>query len=168
LLAESPRITGTVLQAVGICRRQVWFLTHSISADQDNDLLMLGRIIDQNSYSRERHQALFGNNKFDFMQTKDGTLVISEIKKSSRAEKASILQLAHYLYELEKEGITAKGLLLYPEEKKRMEVALDDRTRHDLEKNYEEIRAIARSTAPEPLAENKYCRQCAYSEYCWS
>lgn len=157
-----------ILQAFGICNRQVWFLTHGILANQDNDLLTLGRIIDQNTYSRKKHQVLLGNNKLDFMEKIDGTLIISEVKKSSTAEKASILQLAHYLYELEKEGITAKGLLLYPKEKKHTDVVLDDKIRCILDQSYEKIKRIAESQAPEELTKNKYCSQCAYSEYCWS
>ena len=102
------------------------------------------------------------------MQNIDGTLVISEIKKSSKSEKASILQLAHYIYELEKEGITAVGLLLYPKEKKRTEVILDEQMRRDLDQNYEKIKHIAENQAPEELTKNKCCSQCAYSEYCWS
>lgn len=83
MLSEKARITGMILQAYGICHRQVWFLTHSIFADQENELLSLGRIIDENSYAREKHQVKFGGNKFDFMQNKDGVLIVSEIKRAA-------------------------------------------------------------------------------------
>lgn len=165
--AENPRINGMIIQAHGICTRQVWLLAHSIFADQTNEYLALGRLIDQNSYAREKHQVTFGDNRFDFMDDKSGTLVISEIKKSSRAEKASRLQLAHYLYELEKEGITAKGVLLYPKEKKRTEVLLSDELREELERVYADIRKISAMPVPPALQECRYCAKCAYAEYCW-
>ena len=168
MLSEKTRINGTILQAYEICHRQAWFLAHSIFTSQDNELLSLGRLIDQNSYSREKHHISFGDNKIDFLQQKDGMLVVSEIKKSSRAEKASILQLAHYLYELEKEGFAASGVLLYPKEKKRTEVVLTDALRRQLDAAYAEIEKISASETPPSLTKCKYCAKCAYGEYCWS
>ena len=136
MYSEPVRIGGTLLWYYAICHREVWLMARGINADQTNENLTIGRLIDQNSYAREKHQVAFGDNKFDFIDDKSGTLVISEIKKSSRAEKASRLQLAHYLYQLEKEGITAKGVLLYPKEKKRTEVFLSDELRNELERVY--------------------------------
>lgn len=124
IFSESARISGTLVWYYGICRREVWMMARGIESDQDDEYLTLGRLIDQNTYAREKHQVAFGDSKFDFMQSKDGALVISEVKKSSRAERASTLQLAHYLYELKKEGIEATGVLLFPTEKKRTEVRL--------------------------------------------
>ena len=168
MLSDKAKITGMILQAYGICHRQVWFLTHSIFADQENELLSLGRIIDENSYAREKHQIKFGGNKFDFMQNKDCVLIVSEINKSSRAEKASILQLAHYLYELEKEGIASAGVLLYPTEKKRTDVILTEELKSTLDKSYAVIEKLSLSEKPPKLSPCKYCKKCAYGDYCWS
>lgn len=52
--------------------------------------------------------------------------MVAEVKKSSRSFDAAQLQLGHYLYELEKQGQHAKGLLLFPKERRREEVLLDD------------------------------------------
>lgn len=165
--SENVRISGMILQAYCICHRQTWLLVHSIFTEQDNELLSLGRLIDQDSYAREKHQISFGGNKFDFMNDQNGTLVISEIKKSSRAEKASTLQLAHYLYELEKEGIKAVGVLLYPKEKKRTDIILTEELKNTLEDAYCKIKEISQSYVP-PLPLNcRFCTKCSYSDYCF-
>ncbi len=52
-----------------------------------------------------------------------------KLKKSSKFEEASKIQLLYYLRELEKAGINAKGgVLLYPEERKRIDVELTRET----------------------------------------
>jgi CRISPR-associated exonuclease Cas4 len=146
----------------------VWYLAHSIYADSSNDYLALGRLIDQNTFMREKHQIAFGDNKFDFMQDKDGALVVSEVKKSSRAERSAILQLAHYLYALRKEGIEAKGVLHFPTEKKRVDVVLTDDLISELESIYSAIVTMTSKEAPPLAVSSKYCSKCAYAEYCWS
>ena len=166
--SEKSAIGGTLLWYYSICRREVWLMARKIVPEERNEDIAIGRLIDQNSYSREKHQISFRDNKLDFLQQKDGMLVVSEIKKSSRAEKASMLQLAHYLYELEKEGFAASGVLLYPKEKKRTEVVLTDALRRQLDAAYAEIEKISASETPPSLTKCKYCAKCAYGEYCWS
>ena len=124
--------------------------------------------MDQNSYARERHQAAFGDDKFDFMQSDEEGVVICEVKKSSRAEASARRQLAHYLYDLQKAGIAAKGLLMFPTEKKRVEVELTDELKAELDAVYAAIHRLAEADVPPPAKEGKYCRKCAYAEYCWS
>ncbi len=167
MLSECARIGGTLLWYYSICHRQVWLMSRSVNPEQNNENLSLGRLIDRNSYAREKHQIVFGDNKFDFMTDKNGTLVVSEVKKSSRAEKASSLQLAHYLYELEKEGIHAAGVLLYPTEKKRTEVTLTEEIKEKLDTVYQEIKSISESQYPPIPLYGKFCSKCAYAEYCF-
>ena len=167
MFSEPVNVNGHLVQAFGICKRQAWLLGHSVSADQSNDFLALGRLIDRNSYARERHQVAFGDNKFDFVQGANGEMVVCEVKKSSRAERSARLQLAHYLYDLRKAGIEARGVLMFPTEKKRVEVVLTDELASELDSVYAGIEELVRKDAP-PAAEScKYCRKCAYAEYCW-
>jgi CRISPR-associated exonuclease Cas4 len=166
--SEAIRINGSLMQAWAICRIQMWYLAHGIHADQDDDYLALGRLIDQNTFTREKHQIAFGDNKFDFMQDRDGTLIVSEVKKSSRAERSAILQLAHYLYALRKEGVEAKGALHFPTEKKRTDVILTDDLISELESIYSDIVKLTSQESPPPAEWSKYCSKCAYAEYCWS
>ena len=167
MFSEPVNVNGYLVQAFWICKRQVWLLGHSVSAEQSNDFLALGRLIDRNSYARERHQVAFEDNRFDFVQGTDGDLVVCEVKKSSRAERSARLQLAHYLYDLRKAGIEARGVLMFPTEKKRVEVVLTDELMAELDATYDEIGALVRQDAPPAAASCKYCGKCAYAEYCW-
>jgi len=143
-------------------------MARGIEPDRQHDDLLLGRLLDRSSYSRDNHDVQEGNSRFDIVREKDGVLVIGEVKKSSRAKEASRMQLAHYLYELSKEGIKAEGELLFPKEKKREHVILDDVLKDLLDKAYGEIKIIAESHQPPPLRLTGFCKKCAYSEWCWS
>ena len=166
--SEKARIGGTLVWYWSICHRQVWLMARGVEPDREDESLSLGRLIDQNSYARERHQVGFGGNKFDFIQSADGRTVVCEVKKSSRAEKSARLQLAHYLYDLQKAGNDAKGLLLFPTEKKRLEVELTDELKHELDAIYLEIERLSALSAPPSAERCKYCGKCAYAEYCWA
>lgn len=167
MFSELVKVNGYLVQAFSICRRQVWLLARGVTAEQSNESLALGRLVDQNSYARERHQVGFGDNKFDFVQGADGELVVCEVKKSSRAERSARLQLAHYLYDLQKTGIEARGVLMFPTEKKRVEVELTDALKAELDCVYAEIESLAQRNVPPPAEHCKYCGKCAYAEYCW-
>ncbi|MCK9221766.1 MAG: CRISPR-associated protein Cas4 [Limnochordia bacterium] len=168
LYSEDPRIGGTVVWYYMICPRQVWFITRGIEPNQDDDLLLMGRIIDQTTYRRDKHSVVFGDNRFDIVRQQDGALVIAEVKKSSKSIEAARLQLAHYLYELENEGFNAKGLLQFPTERRTEEVILDERLRNQLEEAYYQIQIISKATSPPVLEKRGYCKSCAYVQWCWS
>lgn len=165
--SERARVGGTLVWYWSICTRQVWLMARGIEPEPKDEFLALGRLVDQNSYARERHQVGFGDNKFDFVQGADGDLVVCEVKKSSRAERSARLQLAHYLYELQKAGIEARGVLMFPTEKKRVEVELTDEAIAELDSIYAEIEALVRRASPPAAEFCKYCGKCAYAEYCW-
>ena len=167
VFSEDARIGGTLVWYWSICGRQVWLMARGIEPEPRDEFLALGRLIDQNSYARERHQVAFEDNRFDFVQGTDGDLVVCEVKKSSRAERSARLQLAHYLYDLQKAGIEARGVLMFPTEKKRVEVVLTDELMAELDATYDEIGALVRRDAPPAAASCKYCGKCAYAEYCW-
>ncbi len=48
------RITGSMVQAYTVCPRQAWLTSRQICPDEDNVYLALGRLIDQQSYGREK------------------------------------------------------------------------------------------------------------------
>jgi len=167
-LSESPRIGGTLVWYYSICKREVWLMCRGIEPERRDENLSIGRLIDTGSYSREKHSITLGDNKFDFIREKEGTVVVAEIKKSSRTLAASALQLKHYLYELEKEGVNAEGELLVPKEKKKLSVVLDDESRKELDGIYLEIDSIGKQLQPPKAVKCKYCSKCAYREWCWS
>jgi CRISPR-associated exonuclease Cas4 len=166
--SELPRIGGTLVWYYSICKREVWLMCRGIEPERQDESLVLGRLVDANSYGSERHSINFGNSQFDIVRGKGETLVVAEIKKSSRSVEASTLQLKHYLYELEKEGINAEGELLFPKEKKKISVILDDDSRKQLDQIYSEIIEIGKMAKPPNVSRCRYCSKCAYREWCWS
>lgn len=160
-------ITATIYRIYDICKRQVWLFSREVIPNQDDDYLVLGRMIHENSYKRVKKEIVIDGCKFDLMDTKNGKTILGEIKKSSRALESSIKQLKYYLYILRKKGMYYSGEIRVPKEKKRIKVELTDIDIEHIEKELEEIRILIEEELPN--AERiKYCSKCAYNEFCWS
>ena len=162
------KITGTLIWYYYICKREVWLMAHEINPFQDNAFLEIGRILGEESYSREKKEIEAGHIKIDMIRKRDGTIVVAEIKKSSRFEKAAKMQLLYYLYRLKKDGINVHGELLIPSEKKRFPIELTKEYEEKLEKDIKEIREILMMNIPPELVKIPFCRRCAYREFCWA
>jgi len=160
-------ITGTLIWYYYICRREVWLMAHELHPNQEDPFLEIGRLIHQESYSREKKEIELGNIKIDLLKRADGEFVIGEIKKSSRFEGPAKMQLAYYLYQLKKHGISARGELLIPKEKKKVSVELTDEIVEKLKTAIAEIREIISKENPPLPKKIPFCRNCAYREFCW-
>lgn len=165
---DKDNINGTLMWYYKICKREVWLMSRNIIPDQKDTNIDIGKFIHETVYSRNKKEIEFGNVKFDVLLNTKGSLVIGETKKTSKFQEASQMQLLYYLRELKKAGINAKGVLLYPEEKKRVEVELTEDNILELEKAENEIISIINSEIPPPVIKNKYCRSCGYREYCYA
>jgi CRISPR-associated exonuclease Cas4 len=161
-------INGTLFWYYMICPREVWLMKRNIVPDQKDTNIDLGRFIHEVSYSRNKKEIDFGHVKFDVLISHGKEMVIGETKKSSKFQKASRMQLLYYLKVLRDAGIKANGVLLYPEEKKRVEVELDLEGELELQKVEEKIIEILILSTPPPVKKNPYCRKCGYREYCYS
>jgi len=162
------RITGTLIQCYCICPRQLWLMSRQLVPDQDNPYIEIGRLIDHESYSRERKKLHFDNVVIDLVKRSDGELVVGEIKKSSKAWQSARMQLAFYLYKLKENGIDARGELFFPEERKRVAVDLTPELEEELEGIFRSIQSIVGQTKAPPAKKIGYCKNCAYREFCWS
>ncbi|MEW6172346.1 MAG: CRISPR-associated protein Cas4 [Bacillota bacterium] len=160
-------VSGTLIWYYYICPREVWLITHQLTPDQDDTNVALGRFIDETSYAREKKQLVVGSSKIDVYRFADGKLVVGEVKKSSRYRKSARMQLAFYLKELAAHGIEARGELRFPKEKIREEVVLDSTVMAELEKAEQEILKLVDMEKPPAPAKNRFCKKCAYAEFCW-
>jgi len=74
-------VNGTLVWYYYICKRQVWLLSRSISSDQENELLLLGKHISKIFLKRNkisRKEILVDNRiRIDFLKDK----IVAEIKK---------------------------------------------------------------------------------------
>lgn len=165
---DESKVNGTLMWYYTICKREVWMMSRNIVPDQKDTNIDIGRFIHETAYDRNKKEIEFGNVKFDvLLKTKD-ELVIGETKKTSKFQDASQMQLLYYLRELKKAEINAKGVLLYPEERKRIEVELTEENILVLEEAEREIEIIMNNEIPPPVIKNKYCRSCGYREYCYA
>jgi len=161
-------VTGTLIWYYHICHREVWLMAHNVVPDQDNANIDLGRFIHEDSYRREKKEISFGNIKLDIVRKGKDGLVIGEVKKSSKFEASARMQLGYYLAELDKAGIKAKGELFFPKEKKREIVELTEDLKAQLDSAVRDILRIAYLDRPPEPVKIKFCRNCAYAEFCWS
>jgi CRISPR-associated exonuclease Cas4 len=113
-------IAPSIYNAFNICPRQAWLLSRQLTADQQNTYLDIGRLISEESFSREKKEIYIPDlaAKIDYVKKRDGEFFVAEVKKSSATMQSGIMQLKYYLYLLDKKGIQAKGLIKIPKEKK--------------------------------------------------
>jgi len=160
-------VNGTLIWYYYICKREVWLIGHGIEPEQEGDFISLGRHIHESFYKRRKKELGIDNRiKIDILP---GRKVIGEIKKSSRFVESARMQVAFYLYYMKKEkGIEMEGLLLVPEERKRVKVKLTEELERKVEKAIGEIKSILKLKRPPPAVKVNYCKKCAYREMCWA
>lgn len=167
-VASDLRVTGTLMWYYYVCKRQIWLMAHQINPDEDDPNIAYGRFLQRVSYGREKKETAVGSSRFDIVQQRDGTIVVSEVKKTSRHEKSATMQLLFYLKELHKRGIEAKGELRFPEEKRRKPVVLTDEALREISKAEAHIIELIQYDLPPAPAKIRLCRNCGYAEFCWS
>lgn len=167
-LVVMPMINGALIQSYTICKRQAWLMAHQIIPDQEHPYIEIGRFIDEESYERDRKKINFENVVIDLIRSEGEDLVVGEVKKSSRAEDSARLQLAFYLFKLKEKGINARGLLLFPDERKKLPVELNPELEKELEKILKDIEKIILKEYPPPFKKIGYCKNCGYREFCMS
>ncbi len=143
-------------------------MSHEITPDQDNPFLEIGRVIEEHFYKREKKFFNLDEMKIDLIRKEKENLLICEVKKSSRHEKSIIMQIAFYLLKLKENGISAKGEILIPKERKKINVELTRDIEMELLKSISEIQSIILLEYPPVKEKIKFCTHCAYREFCWS
>ena len=124
---QNLNIQGIKINYYFICKRKLWLFSKGITMEQENDRVMSGKIIHENSYKREKNREILVDNliRLDIVN-KD---YVREIKISSKMESADKMQLYYYLYYLKRLGIEKKGVLNYVKERKIEEIELtEDKT----------------------------------------
>lgn len=131
-----------------------------------SDLVNIGKIIDEQSYSREKKQILIDDKiNIDFLED---WKVIHEVKKSDKLEKASIWQVKYYIYTLREKGVNIeKGILDYPSLRRRTEVLFCQEDRELMRIKLEEIERVIESEHPVKVDKKPYCSKCSYHDMCY-
>ena len=160
------KVTGVMVYYYFVCKRKLWFFCHQINMESGNEDVMLGKILDDNSYQRDdKHINIDDVINIDFIREEKE---LHEVKKSRVLEEAGVWQLKYYLYYLQKRGVVdLKGKIDYPLLKKTMKIELYDKDIKEIERIIEEISVIKRAELPPALLESKVCRKCAYFDLCF-
>lgn len=134
--------------------------------EHSSDLVNMGKIIDETSYSREKKNILIDETiNIDFL--KDWK-VIHEVKKSRKIEEASKWQIKYYMWVLKHKGVAIeKGILDYPLLRKRENVFLEEEDEKQIEEILEDIQRIVNLKLPPDKVNKAVCKKCAYYELCY-
>ena len=159
-------ITGVMIYYYFICERKLWYFANEINMEQNSELVSIGKILDEGSYTREKKNILIDNTiNIDFI--KNGA-VLHEVKKTKALEEAGSWQVKYYMYYLENKGlknITAK--IDFPLLRETKEITLEQEDREILENVIKNIEEIARKDKPSKPIGQKICKKCAYYDLCY-
>ncbi|MEM2582753.1 MAG: CRISPR-associated protein Cas4 [Candidatus Thermoplasmatota archaeon] len=169
MLSSEALFTGTQINYYIVCPTKLWLFTHQLSMEVASEDVQIGKFIHETSYSREKKDVIIDNKiGIDFIREGE-KLIICEIKKSKRIEKAHRYQLYYYLYYLKKvkriENV--EGRILYPTRKEAEIIVFNEEIMKEIEEILEEIRKIISFSQPPEPTKKAYCRKCAYFEFCW-
>ncbi|SHK10240.1 CRISPR-associated exonuclease Cas4 [Hathewaya proteolytica DSM 3090] len=163
---ELLKVQGIKINYYYICKRKLWLYTKGITMENNSDRVMSGKLVHENSYTREKHKEVMVDDmlKLDILDSEH----VREVKISSKMKKADEMQVYYYLYYLRKLGIERKGIINYVKEKRQEEVELDDEIVEEIEKTLIDINQINTSKNPPKMPKLPYCKKCAYYEFCFS
>ena len=159
-------ITGVMIYYYFVCKRKLWYFTNEINMETENENVMLGKLLDENSYKKDDKQINIDNViNIDFIREHRE---LHEVKKSRAIEEAGIWQVKYYLYYLNKRGVSdLKAKIDYPLIKKNVVVELTQEDELRLEEIIREIIEINNQLLPPDFESKKICNKCAYHDLCF-
>lgn len=157
---------GIHVQYYFVCHRKLWLYGKNLGFEEESEKVLDGKMLHEKAYKRANKKELMISDDFK-IDVLDGEYV-REVKLSSKMTKADRYQLLYYLYQLKKRGLIRKGLVSYTKEKKTEEIILTKEDENELEKIEVHIKKILNSPTPPKLIKKKYCRSCAYYDFCFT
>ncbi len=160
------RITGAMFYYYFVCKRKLWYFCNEIQMESFDENVILGRILDENSYKRdEKSVQIDGTINIDFVE-KNG--VIHEVKKSRKIEQAGIWQLKYYIWYLKQKGVeNIKGEMDYPALKQKLDICLTEDDERYIKEVLREIEKIKKEELPPQCEKKGFCKKCAYFDLCF-
>jgi len=160
-------ITGTEYNYYHICHRKLWLFSHGIQMERESDNVLLGKLIDEHSYTREKRKEMLidGVIKIDFMDDE----AVHEVKKSNRMEDAHIGQTLYYIYCLRQKGVDIrKGVINYPKQRRITEVELTPEKEIEIKDTIKKVKEVECLDGPPQALNSKICKKCGYEDFCYS
>lgn len=159
-------ITGVMIYYYQVCKRKLWYFYNEIQMEQGNENVLIGKILDEETYKRDKKHINIDNIiNIDFIRSKG---VLHEVKKSNKIEEASILQVKYYLYFLKKRGVeNIKGKIDYPLLKQTVDIELSQEDIVTIEDILQDLKMIVKANEPPKLEKKRICKSCAYYDLCF-
>lgn len=160
------KVTGVMVYYYFVCKRKLWYFSNNLNMESTSELVGIGKLVDETSYSRERKNILIDEViNIDFLKN---WKIVHEVKKSRKIDEASKWQLKYYMWVLKNKGVQIeKGVLDYPLLRKREEVYLEEDDEYRLEHVINDIQTILTSDLPPDTINKSMCKKCAYYELCY-
>ena len=160
------KVTGVMVYYYFVCKRKLWYFSNNLNMESTSELVGIGKLVDETSYSRERKNILIDEViNIDFLKN---WKIVHEVKKSRKIDEASKWQLKYYMWVLKNKGVQIeKGVLDYPLLRKREEVYLEEDDEYRLEHVINDIQTIITSNLPPDTINKSMCKKCAYYELCY-
>lgn len=160
------KITGIMIYYYKVCYRKLWYFYHEIQMENTNENVAIGKMLDEESYKRNKKHINIDNViNIDFIKTKG---ILHEIKKSNKIEEASVLQVKYYLYYLKTKGVeNITGKIDYPLLKKTLDVTLNEEDIEEIKKILISIDNIVNEKVPPDIQKKRICKSCAYYDLCF-
>lgn len=169
---SSLRVGGTEVHYYVLCPRKLWWFSHGMEQEHVEggvgaENVALGRLLHEDSYGDKGRKDILIDDLLRLDFTDEGA--VHEVKKSKGGQRATLFQLLYYLYYLKHEkGVETTGVIDYPKQRRREEVALTPEREAEVERVIEGVRATRERETPPPVASPMaICRKCAYQDLCW-
>ncbi|MCM8767999.1 MAG: CRISPR-associated protein Cas4 [Candidatus Omnitrophica bacterium] len=162
------KITGTQVAYYIVCQRELWFFSHQIEMEEFSDDVIIGKIISEESFKREKYKEVdIGNLKIDYLKIGD-EIIVNEVKKSRKLEESHIWQVKYYIYRLRNLGLNcSRGIIHYPKLFKKIDVEYKESDKEKIEEALIKINEIINQEKPPEVINKPYCRKCSYFELCY-
>jgi CRISPR-associated exonuclease Cas4 len=167
LITKELVFNGTQVNYYIVCSTKLWYFSHFLQMEQNSDLVELGKLIHETSFEKLKKDVQIDSKiSIDFVE-RGNKIIIHDVKKSKKLEKAHIYQLLYYLYYLKQKGIKAEGEINYPKIRKIEKIDLTEKNEEEIEAILKQIKEIISLSKPPKPEKKKYCRKCSYFELCW-
>ncbi|HOF12951.1 MAG TPA: CRISPR-associated protein Cas4 [Spirochaetota bacterium] len=161
----TPVITGTQIAYYIVCHRKLWLFNKNISLEHTSELVEIGNLIHEASYTRKRKEINLEGIKIDLLEAKRG--IIHEVKKSKALEESHAWQLKYYIYYCKQIGIEVEGIIDYPKLRRREKIILNMEDEEKIKNILNEIYVIMSDDKLPAVIKKPYCKKCSYYEFCY-
>jgi CRISPR-associated exonuclease Cas4 len=163
-------VGGTKINYFIHCKTQLWLFSHFILQEKESELVLIGKIVESIFFKEMKMKNIIIDSRISIDIIRKGeNLVIQDIKKSSKFERAHYYQMLYYLWYLKniKGIVKLEGMITYPNERKTIKVELTEEKEKEIEEILRKIIEIISKPKPPLPVYKKYCRRCAYFEFCF-